>query len=64
MNFYVKGSTTWYDEDDFMIRYYIKYHEKKYKARMRSDIEFSDYVNNKKLYYTYWTDVNPYDDLV
>ena len=62
--FYVKGGTTWHDEDDFTIRYYFKYHGKKYKGRVRSDIGFSDYYRNGEgWYYTYWKNIAPYGDI-
>lgn len=53
VNFYVNGSITWFDEDDFTIVYYMKYHGKKYLANADSDYSESYYKRSNGWYYTY-----------
>lgn len=51
LKFYVKGKTTWYDADDFTLKYTFKFDGKKYKGEV--DSCDTAYKNGSKWYNTY-----------
>ena len=60
IRFYVDGSITWYNEDDFWMEYYFTFDGVKYIGKARSTVSFSKYKKtNNKYYTTYWKDVTP-----
>ncbi|MBQ8981722.1 MAG: Ig-like domain-containing protein [Eubacterium sp.] len=52
VKFYVIGSTTWWDYEDFTIRYYFRYNGAKYLGSVWD--ENSTHKRAKKWYSTYW----------